>query len=499
MLWNGTYICWMYGCLGWWPFTVTVEHFIAEIKKGGRGMQDRIPGKPNRKKITYEDGTIQYATVEYADEPIAEGTPINKATLLQDDTAAALALGDNPTVDDALKKISTGYCSRIDYTIRGQGAKQIISSTEKRAVVAAPYGTDGVFFTARNPTKTYWMKSDQTLTELAEPETTGIVAGRCGDGSVLIIGSKTAERYDASGIHTVLPTEIAPRREMASAVTADGKVMIAGGLFIEDWESYLRDEESPLVQVIDSNGVVTSLESLSKARTDLAGTTLGDGSCVFFSGYQPFSGNQQANATDRYYPDGRHTSSAGLDGFCYGTATLGDGSALIAGGYSRSARAEIKLVRKYDVSGIITQLPALNTGYCDIMVTPYGDGNVLLAGGAEYDTVSPEPARAEAYLYDSAGVRTSITGLPEAMATGACATNDLGEAFLLNPKIINNTTVYDSEKIIIYQFGNLTISVIPGMEYKFLEHTTAQRALTDEITIKTPNEGYLLFGGKATL
>ena len=80
-------------------------------------MQDRIPGKPNRKKITYEDGTVQYATIEYADEPIAEGTPISKATLLQDDTAAALALGENPTVDDALKKLSTGYCNKKEEKI----------------------------------------------------------------------------------------------------------------------------------------------------------------------------------------------------------------------------------------------------------------------------------------------------------------------------------------------------------------------------------------------
>lgn len=462
-------------------------------------MQDRIPTYPNRKKITYEDGTVQYATIEYADEPIAEGTPISKATLLQDDTAAALALGENPTVDDALKKISTGYCSRIDYTIRGQGAKQVISSTEKRAVVAAPYGTDGVFFTARNPQKAYWMTSDQTLTELAEPETTGIVAGRCGDGSVLIVGTETVERYDASGIHTVLPTEIAPRSEMASTVTADGKVMVAGGLFAEAWEGYYRNEESPLVQVIDSNGVVTTLEPLSKPRTELAGATLGDGSCIFFSGNQPFSGNQGVSAADRYYPDGRHTSGAGLGGLRYGTATLGDGSALIAGGYSRSAKTENKLVQKYDVSGTITQLTPLGTGYCDIMVTPYGDGNVLLAGGAKHASPRPEPASAGVYLYDSAGVRTSATGLPEAMSAGACATNDLREAFLLNPQIISNTTVYDSQKIIIYQFGDLTISVIPGMGYKFLEHTTEQRALTDEITIKTPNEGYLLFGGKATL
>lgn len=44
-------------------------------------FKDRVPSKPNRKKITFEDdNTVRYATVEYADEPIEVGTPLNKST-----------------------------------------------------------------------------------------------------------------------------------------------------------------------------------------------------------------------------------------------------------------------------------------------------------------------------------------------------------------------------------------------------------------------------------
>ena len=45
--------------------------------------KDRLPTQPNRKKITYEDNSVEYATIEYADEPNAgdEGTPLNKANL----------------------------------------------------------------------------------------------------------------------------------------------------------------------------------------------------------------------------------------------------------------------------------------------------------------------------------------------------------------------------------------------------------------------------------
>lgn len=41
-------------------------------------IKDRIPTQPNRKKITYDDGRVEYVTIEYADNPTEPGTPINK-------------------------------------------------------------------------------------------------------------------------------------------------------------------------------------------------------------------------------------------------------------------------------------------------------------------------------------------------------------------------------------------------------------------------------------
>lgn len=44
-------------------------------------FKDRVANKPNRVKLTYEDsGASAYATVELADEPIENGTPLNKST-----------------------------------------------------------------------------------------------------------------------------------------------------------------------------------------------------------------------------------------------------------------------------------------------------------------------------------------------------------------------------------------------------------------------------------
>ena len=40
-------------------------------------FKDRVPQKPGRVKITPEEGTAFYATLERADEPIDVGTPLN--------------------------------------------------------------------------------------------------------------------------------------------------------------------------------------------------------------------------------------------------------------------------------------------------------------------------------------------------------------------------------------------------------------------------------------
>ena len=38
---------------------------------------DRVPKKPGRVRITPENGAAYYATMQRADEPMVEGTPLN--------------------------------------------------------------------------------------------------------------------------------------------------------------------------------------------------------------------------------------------------------------------------------------------------------------------------------------------------------------------------------------------------------------------------------------
>jgi hypothetical protein len=44
--------------------------------------EDRQPTQLGRRKITHEDGTSEYVTVEMADQPTNEGTPLNRYNLM---------------------------------------------------------------------------------------------------------------------------------------------------------------------------------------------------------------------------------------------------------------------------------------------------------------------------------------------------------------------------------------------------------------------------------
>ena len=79
-----------------------------KCKRVGDGMKDRVPKYPGKALITPENGSeAYYATIARADEPVEEGTPLNKATLLSDDAAHTLEVGEyeEPTPNDAFLNV----------------------------------------------------------------------------------------------------------------------------------------------------------------------------------------------------------------------------------------------------------------------------------------------------------------------------------------------------------------------------------------------------------
>ena len=69
-------------------------------------MQDRVPLYPGRVTLTPVSGQANTYDLTRADQPTKEGTPLNKASLLKDATAALFGLGTDAVPDDALHLLS---------------------------------------------------------------------------------------------------------------------------------------------------------------------------------------------------------------------------------------------------------------------------------------------------------------------------------------------------------------------------------------------------------
>ena len=114
--------------------------------------REPTPGKENRKKLTYDDGRVEYAKIEFADDPIVTGTSVNKvfadellaASGTTGGTGAALTLeqpgfnlADGATVRI---KLHTPIAAEATLNVSGTGAKPIVDSKGKPVKAGAVTG-----------------------------------------------------------------------------------------------------------------------------------------------------------------------------------------------------------------------------------------------------------------------------------------------------------------------------------------------------------------------
>ena len=104
-------------------------------------MKDRVSAKPGRVKLTPEDGSPAfYATMERADNPVEEGTPLNKANLLTDATASKFGLSATATPNSVFSKISDELGDAEEYTTqvkeRAEAVLNTLVITESQSWVA---------------------------------------------------------------------------------------------------------------------------------------------------------------------------------------------------------------------------------------------------------------------------------------------------------------------------------------------------------------------------
>jgi hypothetical protein len=98
-------------------------------------MKDRIPKYAGRIKLIPVANASNTYDVERADEPLQDGTPLNKNTMLRDETAEALKLPqEDPTPDDAFVKIalelekSTDQIATLLVDASGYEAETVVAS-----------------------------------------------------------------------------------------------------------------------------------------------------------------------------------------------------------------------------------------------------------------------------------------------------------------------------------------------------------------------------------
>lgn len=90
---------------------------------------DRKPTRPNRYKVTRENGETEYITLERADEPTVEGTPLNASTFNEIVT----------TVDNKVPmptRSSVGHYLRVT-GVDGNGKIVTVDSVGADSIVAA--------------------------------------------------------------------------------------------------------------------------------------------------------------------------------------------------------------------------------------------------------------------------------------------------------------------------------------------------------------------------
>ena len=101
-------------------------------------MQDRVSLYPGRVKLTPVAGQENIFDLVRADQPTQEGTPLNKATLLKDATAAILGLPNSAVPDDAFLALALPAGKyAISVTVKSPGGRPMSGVSLSGIVTAA--------------------------------------------------------------------------------------------------------------------------------------------------------------------------------------------------------------------------------------------------------------------------------------------------------------------------------------------------------------------------
>jgi hypothetical protein len=221
----------------------------------------------------------------------------------------------------------------------------------------------------------------------------GLAAATLGNGSVLFGGgfymyksgvytytglSDTVDKYDTNGVMTTLTPLSVARENLKAATLGDGSVLFGGGA---------NDSGSvyDTVDKYDTNGVRTTLTPLSVGRSQLSAASLGDGSVLFGGGEESSTFTYPpSSVVDKYDTNGVRTTLENLSVARSDLAAatfLEDGSVLFGGGTRTTYGNTTDAVDKYDMNGVRITLMPLSTARSQLSAATLGNGYVLFGGG----------------------------------------------------------------------------------------------------------------------
>jgi N-acetylneuraminic acid mutarotase len=271
---------------------------------------------------------------------------------------------------------------------------------------AATEGSDSVEI--GDPVTKKWAKT----ASLPSPrEAPAVVTLR--DGRALVTGGERGENeanvsysstyvFDPShGSWTKSGLMHSARSNPASTLLADGRVLVAGGRYI-DTTYHVRYLDS--TEIWDpATGRWSRTGRLHAARLGASAVTLADGRVLIVGGIaSPDSAPIERASAEVFDPDrGTWSPASSLKRARSGFAlvALADGGAIVAGGFSLSAHTRLSSVERFDPAAkrwtSAAALPNHVSGAAGIRLV---DGRVLLAGGSEVD---PDLVDANAGTYVS--------------------------------------------------------------------------------------------------
>lgn len=110
-------------------------------------MQDRVPLYPGRVTLTPVSGQANTFDLVRADQPTQEGTPLNKASLLKDATAALFGLPNTAVPDDALNELGEFKRDLANYYVWAKIAQTVNNGAFNSypSGTSIMYNTSGVY------------------------------------------------------------------------------------------------------------------------------------------------------------------------------------------------------------------------------------------------------------------------------------------------------------------------------------------------------------------